>query len=142
MISREQYSIESMSQSYRHRNASVSLINYHFVWISRRRRPVLKGTVERRLKQLLRESALALDCEVLALEIMLDHVHLFLNCPPNLAPDQIMFRLKGYTSRTLRQEFLHLRRMPSMWTRAYFLSTAGNVSSEAIKRYIADQKTT
>lgn len=131
-----------MSQSYRHRNASVSLINYHFVWISRRRRPVLKGTVERRLKQLLRESALALDCEVLALEIMLDHVHLFLNCPPNLAPDQIMFRLKGYTSRTLRQEFLHLRRMPSMWTRAYFLSTAGNVSSEAIKRYIADQKTT
>lgn len=103
---------------------------------------MLKGAVERRLQRLLKETAKTLDCEILAIEIMPDHVHLFLNCPPNLAPDQIMFRIKGYTSRVLRQEFPHLRRMPSMWTRSYFLSTAGNVSSETIKRYIAEQKTT
>ena len=130
-----------MSQEYRHRRTSVTLINYHFVWIPRRRRPVLKGAVARRLRRLLQESTQAHGCEVLALEIMPDHVHLFLNCPPNLAPDQIMFRIKGGTSRVLRQEFPILRRMPSMWTRSYFLSTAGNVSSETIKRYIAEQKT-
>lgn len=129
-----------MSQEYRHDNTSVTLINYHFVWIPRRRRKVLVGPVEERLRQLLLETTQTLDCEILAVEIMPDHIHLFLNCPPTLAPDQIMFRIKGYSSRVLRLEFPHLKRMPSMWTRSYFCSTAGNVSSETIKRYIANQK--
>lgn len=130
-----------MSQAYRHKNTSVSLLNYHFVWVPRRRRKVLIGDVETRLKELIDETALKLECIVLALEVMPDHVHLFLSCPTTLAPDQIMFRIKGYSSRVLRQEFPHLLKMPSMWTRSYFASTAGNVSSETIKRYIAGQKT-
>ncbi|MBX7223292.1 MAG: IS200/IS605 family transposase [Blastocatellia bacterium] len=129
-----------MSQAYRHDNTSVTLINYHFVWIARRRRKVLIGLVEERLRELLAETTRGLDCEILAVEIMPDHIHLFLNCPPTLAPDQIMFRIKGYSARVLRQEFAHLQRMPSMWTRSYFCSTAGNVSSETIKRYLANQK--
>lgn len=101
---------------------------------------MLIGEVESRLLELIRETTQNLDCEVLAVEIMPDHVHLFLNCPPTLAPDQIMFRIKGYSSKVLREEFEHLRRMPSMWTRSYFCSTAGNVSSATIQRYIAGQK--
>lgn len=130
-----------MSQLYRHKTTSVSLVNYHFVWTPRRRRKVLVGNVDTRLKELISETALKLDCQVLAIEVMPDHVHLFLSCPPNIAPDQIMFRIKGYSSRVLRQEFPHLLKMPSMWTRSYFVSTAGNVSSETIKKYIAEQKT-
>lgn len=130
----------SMSSNYRHKTTSVTLINYHFVWIPRRRRRVLTGEVEARLKQLINEVAAELDCSVLALEVMPDHVHLFLNCPPTLAPDQIMFRIKGRSSRELRKEFDQLRRMPSMWTRSYFCVTAGNVSSATIERYIAEQK--
>jgi len=129
-----------MSSNYRHKTTSVTLINYHFVWIPRRRRKVLVGEVEARLKQLINEVATELDCGVLALEVMPDHVHLFLNCPPTLAPDQIMFRIKGRSSRELRKEFEQLRRMPSMWTRSYFCVTAGNVSSATIERYIAEQK--
>ena len=53
---------------------------------------------------------------------MEDHIHFFVICSPTLAPDQIMFRLKGYTSRVLRQEFPHLLRPPSMWTRSYFVA--------------------
>lgn len=102
---------------------------------------MLTGDVETRLKELITETAEKLGCEVVSLEVMPDHVHLFLNCPPSLAPDQIMFRIKGYSSRVLRQEFPHLLKMPSMWTRSYFVSTAGNTSSETIKRYIAGQKT-
>ena len=101
---------------------------------------MLTGEVEARLKQLINEVAAELDCSVLALEVMPDHVHLFLNCPPTLAPDQIMFRIKGRSSRELRKEFDQLRRMPSMWTRSYFCVTAGNVSSATIERYIAEQK--
>lgn len=130
-----------MTQQYRHKNTSVSLINYHFVWTPRRRRKVLVGAIETRLKELIDETAKKLDCEVLAIEVMPDHVHLFLSCHPSLAPDQIMFRMKGYSSRVLRQEFPHLLKMPSLWTRSYFVSTAGNVSSETIKNYIAKQKT-
>jgi putative transposase len=83
----------------------------------------------------------SLDCRIVALEIMPDHVHLFLNCPPNLAPNRIMFQLKGATSRAMRLRYTHLERMSSLWTRSYFVSTAGNVSSETIRRYIENQKT-
>lgn len=131
-----------MAQKYRHRNTSVSLINYHFVWIPRRRRKVLGGKIAERLSQLIKEVCQTLECEIIAQEIMPDHVHLFLNCPTDISPDQLMFRIKGYSSRILRLEFPVLARMPSMWTRSYFVSTAGNVSSETIKRYIENQKST
>jgi putative transposase len=52
-----------------------------------------------------------------------------------------MFWLKGYTSRILRQRYPHLARMTSLWTRSFFVSTAANVSSETLERYIAEQKT-
>lgn len=131
-----------MSQEYKHKYTSVFLINYHFVWIPRRRRPVLKGAIKQRLERLITEITQKLKIEVLAMEIMPDHVHLFVNCPPNLSPDQIMFRIKGYTARILRKEFPHLMKLPSMWTRSYFVSTAGNVSSETIRKYIEQQSTT
>ncbi len=131
-----------MAQKYRHKNTSVSLINYHFVWIPRRRKKVLGGKIAQRLSELILEVVTKLDCQIIAQEIMPDHVHLFLNCPTSISPDQIMFRIKGYSSRVLRLEFPVLARMPSMWTRAYFISTAGNVSSETVKRYIENQKST
>ncbi|MGD7010382.1 transposase, partial [Metabacillus sp. 84] len=50
-------------------------------------------------------------------------------------------KIKGVTSKKLREEFPHLQHLPSLWTRSYFVSTAGNVSSETIKRYVEQQKT-
>lgn len=130
-----------MSQEYRHGITSVTLINYHFVWIPRRRRKVLKGSIANRLKELIFMVAQDIECKVLALEIMDDHVHLFLNCPPTMSPSDIMFRIKGRSARELRKEFPDpLMKMPSMWTRSYFCSSAGNVSSATIEKYIANQK--
>ena len=129
----------SMNQSYRHTNTTVSLINYHFVWIPRRRRKVLVKDVKKRLTELIYEKGSELDCKVVSLAIEPNHVHLFLNCLPDLAPKQIMHRIKGYSSYVLRKEFPHLKRMPSMWTRSYFVSTAGNVSSSTIQKYIEAQ---
>ncbi len=130
-----------MHSRYRHTRTSVSRLNYHFVWLPRRRRPVLIGPVAERLTVVIHETAAALDCTVLALEVLPDHIHLFLNCNPTWAPDQLMFRIKGRTAQVLRREFPHLLRLPSMWTRSYFVASAGNVSSETIRRYIAEQKT-
>lgn len=130
-----------MTQEYRHKTTSVSLSNYHLIFCPKRRRKVLVNAVKVRLDTLIRETAAALDCTVLALEIMPDHVHLFLSAPPTLAPHTIVRRLKGRSSRVLRQEFPHLLRLPSLWTRSYLSSTAGNVSSQTIQRYIAAQQT-
>ena len=55
--------------------------------------------------------------------------------------NQLVGRIKGKSARLLRQEFPELQRMPSIWTRSYFVSTAGNVSSETIAKYIAEQTT-
>lgn len=128
-----------MGQTYRHKNTSVSLVNYHFVWIVRRRRRVLTGSIKQRLDILIHDAARELDCDVLNLAIEPEHVHLFLNCPPNIAPSDLMHRIKGRTARMLRQEFPELMKLPSMWTRAYFVSTAGNVSSSTIQKYIDAQ---
>lgn len=68
-----------MEQKYRRKHTSVSLVNYHFVWCPRYRRKVLVGTAEAMLKELIQEVAQKLDLEILTLEIMPDHLHLFVN---------------------------------------------------------------
>lgn len=87
------------------------------------------------------EACKDIECEVIALETMPDHVHLLVNAPPTISPSSIMSRIKGYTSKILRDEFSVLQKMPSTWTRSYFVSTAGNVSSATIQRYVEQQKT-
>ena len=69
-----------------------------------------------------------------------DHVHLFATFPPTIAPYQIMHRIKGATSHYLREEFPYLKsRLPNLWTRSYYVGTAGHVSSETIRKYIEAQ---
>ena len=127
--------------AYLHKNTSVSLLRYHFVWCPKRRRKVLVGNVAERLKELLEQKTAELGWSIVAIEIMPDHIHLFLGTDPDVSPTQVMHALKGYTSRVLRQEFPGLQTMPSLWTRSYWVSTAGNVSASTIQRYIAEQKT-
>jgi REP-associated tyrosine transposase len=130
-----------MGQSYRRKETCVFLINYHLIWCPKRRRRILVGPLKERLERIIRETAPELESEVLALEIMPDHLHLFLSATPQWAPNQLIGRLKAKSARVLRQEFPELLRMPSLWTRSFFCSTAGNVSSETIARYIAEQTT-
>ncbi len=114
-------------------------MNYHLIFCPKRRRPVLKGAVKTRLKEIIRRVAKDIDAEVLALEVMPDHVHLFVSAVPQMAPNQVVGRFKGASSRILRQEFPHLLRLPSLWIRSAFISTAGNVSSGTIQKYIEAQ---
>ena len=130
-----------MPASNLHTNTSVSHLRYHFVFCPKRRRKVLVNAVADRLKVLLVEKCAELEWEIVALEVMPDHVHLFVGAQPDVAPSQIMHALKGYTSRVLRQEFPRLQTMPSMRTRSFWVSTAGSVSAEVIQKYIAAQKT-
>ena len=94
-----------------------------------------------RLSELLHDKAAELEMTIHALEIMPDHVHLFIEFDPRRGVAEIVNRFKGYTSRILRQEFSSLRsRLPTLWSRSYYAGTVGYVSEAAIKKYIADQK--
>ncbi|MED1913849.1 IS200/IS605 family transposase [Brevibacillus sp. DP1.3A] len=128
--------------NYRRTTTTVSFINYHFVFCPRYRKKIfLKLDVEIRFKELVKDVCDELKIEIIAIETDKDHTHLFLNALPTFSPADIMAKIKGVTSKKLREEFKHLAHLPSLWTRSYFVSTAGNVSSETIKRYVEQQKT-
>lgn len=106
-----------------------------------RRKIFLQAKVEQRFKELVHEVCEELQIQIVALECDKDHTHMFLNALPSLSPANMMAKIKGVTSKKMREEFPHLQHLASLWTRAYFVSTAGNVSSETIKRYVEQQKT-
>ena len=128
------------TSDYRHESNAVSLLNYHLVWIPKRRKAVLVGDVARRLTDIIYEVANENRWRIIALEVMPDHVHLFLNVKPTDAPADIMRKIKGRASHHLRREFPELLKIPTLWTPSYFVSTAGNVCTETVKRYIEQQK--
>ena len=131
-----------MMNEYRKTKTTVSLINYHFVFCPRYRRKIFNiSRVEDRFKELTINICNDIGIEVIAIECDKDHTHMFLNCLPTMSPADIMQKIKGATSRILRDEFPELRKMPSLWTRSYFVSTPGNVSSETIRKYVDNQKT-
>jgi len=130
-----------MLNEHRRIKTTVSFIHYHFVFCPRYRRKIfLNSQVEERFKTLVQEVCEELEIEVIAMECDKDHVHLFLNTLPTFSPTDIMTKIKGVTSKKLREEFPHLQHLPSLWTRSYFVSTAENVSSETIKHYVENQK--
>jgi putative transposase len=124
---------------YQHDKHHVYLLNYHLIWCPKRRKKILVGNIKVRLEQIIRQVAKELGVEVLALEIMPDHLHLFVSSNPNLCLPKLVQSFKGKSSHDLRIEFPELNRLPSLWTHSYFVSTAGNISAESIQKYIEAQ---
>ncbi|MDF2956361.1 MAG: REP element-mobilizing transposase RayT [Candidatus Alkanophagales archaeon MCA70_species_2] len=126
--------------NYQHSRNKVYLIQYHLVWCPKRRKPVLVGKIKERLEQIIYEVADELGIKVLKLAINPDHLHLFVSAYPTIPVHKIVKRIKGRSSRILRQEFPELLKLPSLWTHSYFVATIGNVSKETIEKYIEAQK--
>ena len=122
-------------------NKAVYNIGYHLIWCPKYRRKVLLGAVANRLKELLCEKTASIGVHIEIMEVMPDHVHLFVKAPPTLPPHYIVQQVKGYSSRELRKEFPKLKsRLPTLWTRSYYCESVGHISQETIRRYIEDQK--
>jgi len=125
--------MEDKTKSTRHAKYNL---NYHFVWIPKYRRNVLKGKKKDRVKDLLREIASEKNFEILEIEVMLDHIHLFCSCPPRISPAKAINYFKGISARRYNQ----LYDDKIKWTRSYFVGSAGNVSAETIEKYIQEQE--
>jgi putative transposase len=120
---------------------AVYSLKLHIVWCPKYRRPVLTGDIAKRLESLLNEKANDLEMTIHAIEVMPDHVHLFIEFDPRWGVAEIVNRFKGFTSRILRLEFPTLRsRLPTLWSRSYYAGTVGHVSEATIKTYIESQK--
>lgn len=121
------------------RNAKF-LLNYHFVWIPKyRNKLLLSKKVQIIIKDTIEELAINHKYTVLALEIEPDHIHLFISALPKYAPSELINVIKGTTGRRVAQEYPELKANGSIWTRSYFVASAGNVSSETIREYIDKQ---
>ena len=118
----------------------VHLIVYHLIWCPWRRRPVLTGRIAKACQALLEHKCKEQGWYILELALQPDHIHLFVRVGPTTCAALVVKECKGSTAFHLRRAFPFLRKWPSLWTRSYFASTAGNVSSDTIRRYIEAQK--
>lgn len=122
-------------------NKTVFNIAYHLIWCSKYRRSVLVGKIAKDFEVLVKKKAKELDVVIDTMEVMPEHVHLFVRASPVDSPHFLVQQLKGFTSHELRTKHASLvSRLPSLWTRSYYCESVGHISEEAIKRYIEDQK--
>ncbi len=120
---------------------TVHNLGYHIIFCPKYRREILTGHIKERLLDLIKIKVGELSIEIEYSSIMPDHVHLFIKANPTLAPHFIVQQIKGYSSRILRQEFPSLRsRLPSLWTRSYYVESVGHISEKTIQEYIQKQK--
>lgn len=141
MQAKQQGYFMTLANRYTSSRHSVYNVSYHIVFCTKYRRKVLIYGAEARLKKLFLEKAQELDIQIEDMEVMPDHVHLFVKSKPVYMIHFVINQLKGYVSSILRKEFPHIRtRLPSLWTRSYFVETIGHISESAVKRYIENQK--
>jgi putative transposase len=130
-------------ETWKSTGTAVYNINYHFVWSTKYRRRVLAPPVEEVLKSTITDLCEEHGYELIAMEVMPDHVHIFLSAPPKVAPAVIAKVLKGASARTLFTRHPELKKKlwgGHLWNPSYYVGTAGDVSKETVRKYIELQK--
>ena len=119
-------------------------LKYHFVWTPKYRKELLNGEVAEALAEILQRVAEAYDMEIDTMEVMEDHVHVFLSVPPRYSPARVMQIMKSISARELFARFPWVRRKlwgGEFWGDGYFVRSVGDqVTTEIIRRYIQYQK--
>ena len=124
---------------YRYGSHTVYKIQYHFVFVTKYRYKVLKGDVGYKVRELIRQTCEAFEIEIIKGVVSGEHVHIFVSAPPNMAPSEIMRRIKGRSTRKLFETYPELRKRywgGHFWARGYFCVTSGEITDEMIKEYI------
>lgn len=117
-------------------------IEYHFVWVTKYRYKVLKGTVSYRLREIIRQTCEKNGITIIKGNIRMDHVHILVSCPPTMSPSKIVQLIKGRSSRLIQDEFPELKKRywgQHMWAVGYFCRTVGTVTEDIIKAYVENQ---
>ena len=143
------YDIQVKISTVKRGNHCTHNINYHIIWIPKYRKKILVGELRNTVKKLIEKQCKILDLEMLALEVIPDHIHLFVSAKPTHTPYEIVKKLKGSISHQLREDkpdlkylgyHKHYKTFPNLWARGYYIGSAGHVSQDAVKRYIMEQQ--
>ena len=127
--------------NYKSNQNIVYSCKYPIIRCPKYRRKVLVDEVAIRLKELIEKIAQELKVDIIEVETDKDHVHILAEVDPQFGVNQFVRKLKGKTSRILRDDFPHLRkRLPTLWSNSYFVSTVGGAPLEVIKQYIENQQ--
>lgn len=130
-----------MNEPYKSNRNVFYSCHYHVVWCPKYCRKVLIGQIETRLKEIIGQVCQEYQAEIEELEVLPDHVHVLVSVDPQFGIHRLMKRIKGRSSRALRQEFPVLKRkLPSLWTNSYLVATTGGAPLSRIKEYIEQQK--
>lgn len=120
--------------------AGVYQIFYHLVWTPKRRASVLRGLIASDLKEIFEQVASEKDISIKTMEVMPDHVHLFVSCNPKISPHLVIKSFKGASSNILRKKYPQLLKLPCLWSSSYYCGTVGSVSDSVVQHYIQNQK--
>ena len=123
---------------------AVYELKYHLVWVPKYRAHVLGGEERRYLKELFERIAEEFEFHIDTMEVMADHVHLFVEAPPSYAPSRVVQIMKSISARELYKRFPELRKnmwSGAIWGEGYFVRSVGDaVTSDVIRKYIEYQK--
>jgi putative transposase len=118
-------------------------LKYHFVWIPKYRKKTFNNKMANRLKEVFQEIAGQYEFEIDTVEVMDDHVHLFLSVPPKYAPAVVVQRIKSISAKIIFQEFPEVKKSlwgGELWNDGYFVRSVGDkVTADVIRRYIQYQ---
>jgi putative transposase len=127
-----------------HARTCVYNVNYHIVWSTKYRKEVLSEKIQAGLKSIFNEIAHDKGFIIAAMEIMPDHVHMFVSAHPKISPSYITKMLKGISARKTLMQYPELTKQlwkGHLWNSSFYIETIGSISEDAIKKYIENQKT-
>ncbi|MFY0600944.1 MAG: IS200/IS605 family transposase [Cyclobacteriaceae bacterium] len=125
--------------SIRKGSHTVHDLTVHLVFSTKYRYHVLKGDVQIRCRDIIRQVCDVLDIQILKGVVSKDHVHLHISYPSKLSVSDIMRRLKGRTSKKLQEEFPDLRKRywgRHFWSIGYGAWSTGNLTEEMVEEYL------
>lgn len=109
--------------------------------VTKYRRFVLSSAIQARLKEVILEQQDAYGYKIRAMEVMPDHLHLLMSVPPNVAVTSVIGKIKGFTLKTIREEFPAMKsRLPTLRTCSKFVASTGGVTFDVLKQYLENQK--
>ena len=118
-------------------------LKYHFVWVPRYRKLILRGAVAEGLKEVFEGIAERYELDIDTMEVMEDHVHIFLSSPPRYSPSEVVQLLKSISAREIFRRYPGVKEHlwgGELWNDGYFVRSVGDeVTAEVIRRYIALQ---
>ncbi|MCF6181594.1 IS200/IS605 family transposase [Lutibacter sp.] len=118
---------------------TVSRLTVHIVWVTKYRFQVLKGDVQVRCRDIVKQICDSEDIHILSGVISKDHVHLHIEYRPSQKISDIVKRLKGRTSRRLQEEFPALNKRywgRHFWAIGYGVWSTGNITDKMVQEYL------